>query len=55
MELHARQTLAEGCRGSLTKGLFERFALRRDCDPQTHSIGIKELWEIDPSRQAGRA
>ena len=29
MELHARQTLfAEGCRGSLTKGLFERFDLR---------------------------
>ena len=51
MELHARQTLlAEGCRGSLTKGLFERFDLRRDCDPQTYSIGIKELWEIDPSR-----
>jgi electron-transferring-flavoprotein dehydrogenase len=51
MELHARQTLlAEGCRGSLTKGLFERFDLRRECDPQTYSIGIKELWEIDPSR-----
>ena len=50
-ELHARQTLlAEGCRGSLTKGLFERFDLRRECDPQTYSIGIKELWEIDPSR-----
>ena len=26
----------------------------RECDPQTYSIGIKELWEIDPSRpQAG--
>src|SRR3954465_3565864 len=34
-ELHARQTLlAEGCRGSLTKDLFERFDLGRDCDPQ---------------------
>jgi electron-transferring-flavoprotein dehydrogenase len=51
MELHARQTLlAEGCRGSLTKDLFERFDLGRECDPQTYSIGIKELWEIDPSR-----
>jgi electron-transferring-flavoprotein dehydrogenase len=51
LELHARQTLfAEGCRGSLTKTLFERFDLRRGVDPQTFGIGIKELWEIDPSR-----
>lgn len=47
MELHAKQTLfAEGCRGSLTKILFARYDLRRDCDPQTYGIGIKELWEI---------
>ncbi|MDR3435974.1 electron transfer flavoprotein-ubiquinone oxidoreductase [Telmatospirillum sp.] len=51
VELLARQTLfAEGCRGSLTKTLFERFSLRRNCDPQTYGIGIKELWEIDPAR-----
>lgn len=51
MELHARQTIfAEGCRGSLTKTLFEKFDLRRDCDPQTYGIGIKELWEIDPAK-----
>ena len=51
VELHARQTVfAEGCRGSLTKTLFERFDLRRDCDPQTYGIGIKELWEIDPAK-----
>ena len=48
MELHARQTLfAEGCRGSLTKTLFERFDLRQDADPQVYGIGIKELWEVD--------
>ena len=41
---------AEGCRGSLTKALTERFELRRDCDPQTHGIGIKELWEVDPAQ-----
>lgn len=41
---------AEGARGSLTKGLFERFDLRRDCDPQTFAIGIKELWDISPDR-----
>lgn len=47
MELHAKQTIfAEGCRGSLTKKLFDRYDLRRDCDPQTYGIGIKELWEI---------
>lgn len=51
MELHARQTIfAEGCRGSLTKTLFEKFDLRRDCDPQTYGIGIKELWEVDPAK-----
>jgi electron-transferring-flavoprotein dehydrogenase len=51
MELHARQTVfSEGCRGSLTKQLFERFALRDNADPQTYGIGIKELWEIDPSK-----
>ncbi|UKJ75136.1 electron transfer flavoprotein-ubiquinone oxidoreductase [Azospirillum brasilense] len=51
MELHARQTIfAEGCRGSLTKTLFERFDLRRDADPQTYGIGIKELWEVDPAK-----
>jgi electron-transferring-flavoprotein dehydrogenase len=50
MELHAKQTIfAEGCRGSLTKGLMERFNLREGADPQTYGIGIKELWEVDPS------
>jgi electron-transferring-flavoprotein dehydrogenase len=51
VELRARQTLfAEGCRGSLTKTLFERFELRRDVDPQTFGIGLKELWEVDPAK-----
>ncbi len=51
IELLARQTIfAEGCRGSLTQELFTRFDLRRDADPQTYGIGIKELWEIDPAR-----
>ncbi len=55
MELRARQTIfAEGCRGSLTRDLFDRFNLRAGADPQTYGIGIKELWEIDPARhQAG--
>jgi electron-transferring-flavoprotein dehydrogenase len=51
MELHARQTVfAEGCRGSLTKSLFERFRLREGADPQTYGIGIKELWEVDRAK-----
>ncbi|HXH04259.1 MAG TPA: electron transfer flavoprotein-ubiquinone oxidoreductase [Candidatus Competibacteraceae bacterium] len=51
MELRARYTVfAEGCRGSLTKTLFERFRLREGIDPQTYGIGLKELWEIDPAK-----
>jgi electron-transferring-flavoprotein dehydrogenase len=51
VELVARETLlAEGCRGSLSKVLIERFQLRDGADPQTYAIGIKELWEIAPDR-----
>ena len=47
MELRAPYTLfAEGCRGSLTKHVADRFNLREGRDPQTYAIGIKELWEI---------
>ena len=48
VELHAAYTLfAEGCRGSLTRELFKRFALDADCRPQTYGLGIKELWQVD--------
>ena len=51
IELHATYTLfAEGCRGSLTKQLEQRFNLRQGADPQTYGIGVKELWEVDPAR-----
>jgi electron-transferring-flavoprotein dehydrogenase len=51
VELHARQTvMAEGCRGSLTKILFEKFKLREGADPQAYGLGIKEIWEIDPPK-----
>lgn len=55
--LHAKQTLfAEGCRGSLTKALFERYALDENAQPQTYGLGIKELWEVDPQQHhPGRA
>ncbi len=51
MDLIATQTIfAEGCRGHLTKGLFERFGLNEGKDPQTYAIGIKELWDIEPEK-----
>ncbi|MEC8086963.1 MAG: electron transfer flavoprotein-ubiquinone oxidoreductase [Pseudomonadota bacterium] len=51
IELYAKQTIfAEGCRGSLTKTLFERFSLDGDVSSQTYGIGIKELWEIDSEK-----
>lgn len=51
IELRARYTLlAEGCRGSLTKQICEHFQLRKQNSPQSYGIGIKELWEIDPSK-----
>jgi electron-transferring-flavoprotein dehydrogenase len=47
MELRAAYTLfGEGCRGSLTKKLVERYGLRDGKQPQTYAIGIKELWEV---------
>ncbi|MBW7837554.1 MAG: electron transfer flavoprotein-ubiquinone oxidoreductase [Sphingomonadales bacterium] len=49
MELVAKYTLfAEGCRGSLSKGLFHKFNLRDGVDPQTFGLGVKELWEVAP-------
>ncbi len=55
IELRAHQTLfAEGCHGSLTKELFDRFQLRAGVQSQTYGIGIKEIWEVSPEQhQAG--
>ena len=51
MELHAKYTVfAEGARGHLGKQLIARYQLDAGRDPQTYGIGIKEVWEIDPSR-----
>ena len=51
MELHAKYTFfAEGVRGHLTKLLKPQFALDADCEPQVYGIGIKELWDIDPTK-----
>jgi electron-transferring-flavoprotein dehydrogenase len=49
-ELRAKVTvLAEGPRGSLTKQLVEKYKLD-NINPQIYSIGIKELWDVQPDR-----
>jgi electron-transferring-flavoprotein dehydrogenase len=49
-ELRAKITvLAEGPRGSLTKQLIEKNKLD-NINPQVYSIGIKELWDVQPGR-----
>ena len=51
MELHAKYTVfAEGARGNLGKQLLAKFNLTEGKDPQTYAIGVKELWEIDPTK-----
>jgi len=51
MALHAKYTVfAEGARGHLGKQLIAKYKLDEGRDPQTYGIGIKEVWEIDPSR-----
>src|SRR4029079_11233079 len=51
MELHGKYTIfAEGARGSLGRELISRFALDAGKDPQSYAIGVKELWEVVPSK-----
>jgi len=51
IELRGKYTLfAEGARGSLSKGLIERFGLSRDRQPQKFGIGLKELWQVAPEK-----
>ena len=51
MELLGKYTVfAEGARGHLGKQLIAKYQLDAGRDPQSFGIGIKELWEIDPSR-----
>ncbi|WP_339842708.1 electron transfer flavoprotein-ubiquinone oxidoreductase [uncultured Halopseudomonas sp.] len=51
MELRAKYTLfAEGCRGHIGKQLIKRYDLNSDADAQHYGIGIKEIWDIDPSK-----
>ncbi len=49
VELIGRQTIfAEGCRGSLSGELMQKYNLRDGIEPQTYGIGIKEIWDVKP-------
>ncbi|MFT4247919.1 MAG: electron transfer flavoprotein-ubiquinone oxidoreductase [Pseudomonas sp.] len=51
IDIHAKvSVLAEGARGHLTKRLVKRFGLDAGSDPQSYSIGIKELWQVPEGR-----
>ncbi|KAK4158376.1 hypothetical protein C8A00DRAFT_10872 [Chaetomidium leptoderma] len=51
MEFHARVTLfGEGCHGSLSKQVIKKFDLRRESQPQTYGLGVKEVWEVQPEK-----
>jgi electron-transferring-flavoprotein dehydrogenase len=51
MELLGKYTLfAEGARGSLTKLLIAKFALDANREPPKFGIGLKEVWQVDPSK-----
>ena len=51
MELRGKYTLfAEGARGLLSKQLIARCKLADDREPQKYGIGLKELWQLDPSK-----
>lgn len=51
MELLAKYTLfAEGSRGQLGRQLIEKYKLDAGRNAQSYALGIKEMWEVDPSR-----
>jgi electron-transferring-flavoprotein dehydrogenase len=51
MELLGKYTVfAEGARGHLGKQLIAKYKLDDGRDPQSYAIGIKELWEVPPTR-----
>ncbi|HCQ65705.1 MAG TPA: electron transfer flavoprotein-ubiquinone oxidoreductase [Rhodobacteraceae bacterium] len=53
MELNAKYVMiAEGVRGSLAKEIISRFELGKDRDLPKFGLGMKEIWEVDPSKHA---
>ena len=51
MELHGKYVfLSEGVRGSLSKQVISKYNLDEDTDVQKYGLGMKEIWEVDPSK-----
>ncbi|KAG6819548.1 hypothetical protein H0H93_010794 [Arthromyces matolae] len=51
MAFNAKVTLlAEGAHGSLSKLAIQKYKLRKESQPQTYGIGVKEVWRVDPSK-----
>eukprot|EP00088_Acartia_fossae_P040775 TRINITY_DN4250_c0_g1_i1.p1 TRINITY_DN4250_c0_g1~~TRINITY_DN4250_c0_g1_i1.p1 ORF type:complete len:615 (-),score=177.37 TRINITY_DN4250_c0_g1_i1:1101-2945(-) len=51
MEFRAKCTIfSEGCRGHLAKQVMKNFDLNKDNQDQIYGIGIKELWQVEPSK-----
>lgn len=51
MAFRAKVTLlAEGAHGSLSKQALSLYNLRKEAEPQTYAIGLKEVWRIDPGK-----
>lgn len=51
IDIRAKTTvLGEGARGHLSKQLIKRYGLAEGHDPQSYSIGIKELWQVPEDR-----
>ncbi|MDF3856663.1 electron transfer flavoprotein-ubiquinone oxidoreductase, partial [Paracoccus pantotrophus] len=51
MELRGKYVLiCEGVRGSLAKELIARYDLSAGHEPQKFGLGMKEIWEIEPSK-----
>jgi len=51
MAFNAKVTLlAEGAHGSLSKLAIQKYQLRKESQPQTYGIGLKEVWRVDPSK-----
>ncbi|MGQ5717871.1 electron transfer flavoprotein-ubiquinone oxidoreductase [Pseudochrobactrum asaccharolyticum] len=51
MELLGKYVLfAEGARGSLSKEVIAKYKLDEGREPAKFGIGLKELWQVDPSK-----
>lgn len=53
MDLYGKYVvLAEGARGSVTEKVIDRYKLRENSCPPTYSLGLKEVWEVDPLKHS---